>query len=44
MSPLNGHEHIIKPLQRDYSQDDEKVFAKCMTKQGDYNGLYSVLL
>ncbi len=42
--PLSGHERIIKPLRRDYSQDDEKLVAKCMTKQEDYKGLYSILL
>lgn len=38
--PLSGHEHIIKLLRGDYSQDDEKLVAKCMTKQEDYEGLY----
>lgn len=42
--PRSGHERIIKPLHRDYGQDDEKLVAKCMTKQEDYKGLYSILL
>lgn len=42
--PFCGHEHIIKPLLWDYSQDDEILVAKCMTKQRDYKGLCSVLL
>lgn len=41
---LSRHELIIKLLCRDYSQDDEKLVAKCTMKQEDYKGLYFILL
>lgn len=42
--PLSRHKCIIKPLRWDYSQDDEKLVAKCTMKQEDYKGLFSTLL
>lgn len=36
---LSGHERIIKPLRRDYSQDDEKTGFKIYDEAGGLEGI-----